>query len=343
MNKLHLLTLQTFSPNFSFKKKSPPYQRGLGGCIKRNTKERKSSIIKKRRGIFSLIFILLVALINIANAATDDPKFHNLTSTLLVQQTLANTENTIPNSEWQFTEGKLLSLRSISEANRSPNSEQPLPSILKSPSKAFLFSAFIPGTGEIYAEAKRGYLYIATEIGLFAGYFLVRRNASSLRDDYVQQVRDHVKFDTEVPHGIATDFSTWNMEDFEHSTMYDNWRGYAYTDNNPESDIGEPIERIGKFYWDDIPETTKNQKREPPDSQNRQVALGLREDSNSRFKLAKTFLGLVIFNHLASAIDARITAKLYNKRLISEKSELSFKTTILPDLVESRFEFHRRF
>jgi hypothetical protein len=29
-------------PNFSFKKKSPPYQRGLGGCIKRNTKEDKN-------------------------------------------------------------------------------------------------------------------------------------------------------------------------------------------------------------------------------------------------------------------------------------------------------------
>jgi GMP synthase (glutamine-hydrolysing) len=28
--------------NFSFKKKSPPYQRGLGGCIKRNTKEDKN-------------------------------------------------------------------------------------------------------------------------------------------------------------------------------------------------------------------------------------------------------------------------------------------------------------
>ncbi|MBM3235760.1 hypothetical protein FJZ31_05630 [Candidatus Poribacteria bacterium] len=266
--------------------------------------------------LLTLISIFLVALINIANAATDDPKFHNLTSTLLAQQVLANTENTIPNSE------------------------QSLPSILKSPSKAFLFSAFIPGTGVIYAESKRGYLYIVTEIGFFAGYYLVRRNASSLRDDYVQQVKEHVKFDTEVTPGInpADKFDKdWNMEDFEHATMYDNWHN-VYTE-----DDGKPVERVGPFYWDDR-ENVKNEDRQRnPDSQNRQVALDQREDSNSRFKLARTFLGLVVFNHLVSAIDARITAKLYNKRLISEKSELSFKTTILPDSVESRFEFHRRF
>jgi hypothetical protein len=34
----------TDEPNFSFKKKSPPYQRGLGGCIKRNTKEKRRQI-----------------------------------------------------------------------------------------------------------------------------------------------------------------------------------------------------------------------------------------------------------------------------------------------------------
>ncbi|MFQ6040385.1 MAG: hypothetical protein ACE5PV_05970 [Candidatus Poribacteria bacterium] len=280
--------------------------------------------------LLTLIFILFAVLINTANAATDDAKFHHkpkalvnevnhktkslvseansLTSTLLAQQTLANEENA------------------------------PLASVLKSPSKAFLFSAFIPGTGEIYAESNRGYLYIATEIGFLAGYFFIHQNASGLKDDYVQQVRGHVKFDAEVASDLAAKgFSDWNMEDFEHATMFDNWHN-VYTE-----DDGKPLERVGPFYWDDR-ENVKNEDRQRnPDSQNRQVALDLRTDSNNRFKLAKTFLGLVIFNHLVSAIDARITAKLYNKRLISEKSGLTFKTTILPDLVESRVEFYRRF
>ena len=270
--------------------------------------------------LLTLIFILFVALMNTANAATDDPKFHHktkslvsgansLTSTLLVQQqTLADEENT------------------------------PLTSVLKSPSKAFLFSVFIPGTGDIYAESRRGYFYIAAEIGLLAGYFLVHRNASSLKDDYVQQVRDYVKFDGEVdPNLAAKGFNEWNMEDFEHATMYDNWHN-VYTEED-----GKPMERVGPFYWDDR-ENVKNEDRQRnPDSQKRQVAFDLRQDSNERFKLAKTFLGLVIFNHLASAVDARITAMLYNKRLISEKSEVSFKTTILTDSVENRIEFHRRF
>ncbi|HIE26720.1 TPA: hypothetical protein EYP66_05500 [Candidatus Poribacteria bacterium] len=264
--------------------------------------------------LLTLIFILFVALINTANAATDNPKFYNLTSTLLLQQTLANTENTIPNSE------------------------QPLHSVLKSPSKAFLFSAFIPGTGGIYAESKRGYLYIATEIVFFAGYFLAHRSASSLKDDYLQQVRDHVKFDAEVsPQLAAKEFKDWNLEDFEHATMYDNWHN-VYTE-----DDGKPLERVGPFYWEDRENVKDEDRQRNPDSRKRQVAFDLRQDSNERFKLAKTFLGLVIFNHLVSAIDARIAAKLYNKRLISEKSGLAFKTTVLPDSVESRFEFYRRF
>ena len=257
--------------------------------------------------LLTLLFILFVALMNTANAATDDPKFYSLTSTLLVQQqTLPDGENT------------------------------PLTSVLKSPSKAFLFSVFIPGTGDIYAESKRGYFYIAAEIGLLAGYFLVHRNASSLKDDYVQQVRDYVKFDAEVdPNLAAKGFKEWNMEDFEHATMYDNWHN-VYTEED-----GKPLERVGPFYWDE--HTKEEDRQREPYSEKRQVAFDLRQDSNERFKLAKTFLGLVIFNHLASAVDARITAMLYNKRLISEKSEVSFKTTILPDSVENRVEFHRRF
>jgi hypothetical protein len=119
--------------------------------------------------------------------------------------------------------------------------------------------------------------------------------------------------------------------------MYDNWHN-VYTEED-----GQPLERVGPFYWDDR-ENVKNEDRQRnPDSQNRQVAFDLRKDSNERFKLARTFLGLVIFNHIASAIDARITAKLYNKRLISEKSGLTFKTTILPHEVGGQIEFHRRF
>jgi hypothetical protein len=279
--------------------------------------------MKRFHFLLPLIFIFCVALTNPTSTEADAPKFHSLTSALFVQQTPVN----------DYGQNTSLSL------------------VLKSPPKAFLFSAIIPGTGQIYAETQRGYFYIAAEVGLLASYFITHRNASSLRDDYKQQVIDHVRIDfgPEIPPDKIAPLSRdkilkdWNMEDYEHSTMYDNWRGHAYTDNNPESDTGEPVERTGKFYWDDIPETAKNQKRERSDSQNRQIALDYREKSNSRFKLAKTFIGLVIFNHAFSAIDARIAAKLYNKRLISEKSGLSFKTTILSDSIESRFIFYRRF
>ena len=65
----------------------------------------------------------------------------------------------------------------------------------KSPTKAFLYSALVPGSGQLYIGAKRGYLQIAADAGLLAAYFITRSNAQSLREDYREQVRDNVVFE----------------------------------------------------------------------------------------------------------------------------------------------------
>ena len=269
----------------------------------------------KRLYLLTFICIFSIVLVSIGTAVADSTQYYSLTSALLAQQTPVETE--------------------------AP--------VLRSPSKAFLFSAIIPGTGEIYTGAKRGYFHIAAEIGFFTGYFLTHRKAEQSRDDYVQQVKDHVKFDNPTI-AAKNQFEKWNLEDFEHATMYDNWHN-VYTE-----DAGEPVPRVGPFYWDDRENVKDEDRQINPDSQKRQVAWDLRKDSNSTFKVAKTFLGLVIFNHIVSAIDARIAAKMYNKRHAGETATFSFKTVILPNSApltissghlpftfESQFEFHRRF
>ena len=173
---------------------------------------------------------------------------------------------------------------------------------IKSPTKAFLYSAIVPGSGQLYIGAKRGYLQIAAEVGLLAAYFITRSNAQSLREDYRAHVRDHVIFEG------PTKFDDWDpIEDFEHATLFDNWHN-VYTDNN-----GEPLERVGKWYWEDR-KAFKDDERKIHDSPQRIVALDMRMDANDKFQLAKTFLGIAILNHLVSAIDARIAAKSYNKK-----------------------------
>jgi hypothetical protein len=193
--------------------------------------------------------------------------------------------------------------------------QSPQPEGYKSPSKAALFSLLLPGSGELYSEAKRGYLFLIAEVALIASYVAVDRKAEQLQDDYVAEVRANVGFDGIPEEKWPEMFDKWNMEDFEHATMFDNWRN-VYTDQAPESEQGIPLERVGKFYWLDR-EGVKNEKLSEREhtSQLRQKALQFREDSNLWFKRAKMMIGGVVLNHIVSFVDARIAAKLHNKRL----------------------------
>jgi len=167
-----------------------------------------------------------------------------------------------------------------------------------SPDLAFLMSAAVPGSGQLYAGTKRGYAYLVAEAGLLVGYALTRRSAENQRDKYVQEVKAGVKFDG------AGSFDSWNMEDFEHASDFENWHN-IYTD-----DGGQPVGRVGKFYWsEEYKDYDTEQGDRIPDTPARLVALDLRLDSNDRFKSARRFVGVMLFNHLVSAIDARIAAR----------------------------------
>ena len=201
--------------------------------------------------------------------------------------------------------------------------------LTKSPTKAFLYSALVPGSGQLYIGAKRGYLQIAAEVGLLTTYFITRGNAQNLREDYREHVRQHVIFEG------PTKFDDWDpIEDFEHATLFDNWHN-VYTDNN-----GEPLERVGKWYWADR-KAFKDEERKIHDSPQRKVAFELRMDANDKFQLAKTFLGIAILNHVVSAIDARITAKSYNKK--NSSLGLDLQTSFSRHSVQSQLVLKKQF
>lgn len=185
----------------------------------------------------------------------------------------------------------------------------------KSPSKAAFFSLIVPGAGQLYSNAKRGYLFLALEAGFIAAYIAMDRKSDQLRDDYIEKIKENVGFDGIPRERWKDKFKEWTMEDFEHATMFDNWRN-VYTDELPESERGKPLKRVGKFYWLDR-ESVKNEKLSPDQhvSRLREEALKIREESNAWAKRAKTALGGLVLNHIISFIDARIAAKLYNRRL----------------------------
>ena len=174
----------------------------------------------------------------------------------------------------------------------------------KSPNEAFLYSLVIPGMGQLYTGAKRGYLYAAADVVLLGTYFFLRNNASNTREDYRDVVRQHVTF---IGPGS---FEDWDpIEDFEHATQYETW--------NHVYDSEETRKRTGKWYWGDLDPNLKN---EPDldidfDSRYRLDAFDLRQQANDTFQLARTILGVAILNHVVSAVEARISTKRLNNRL----------------------------
>ncbi len=188
----------------------------------------------------------------------------------------------------------------------------------KSPEKAFLLSAIVPGTGEFYSGSKRGIVFISAEAAFWISYFVLHRRADEINDSYLDAVRKNIRFEEDSP---VKSTDTWTLEDFEHATQSDNWH-YVYTENN-----GKPIPRVGKFYWSDA-EATKD---EPAgelvnNSKLRQQAYKTRMSANKKYKQAKIGLGLVVANHVVSAIDARILAINRNKR----DTKISIQHNIFP-------------
>lgn len=275
------------------------------------------------------------------------------TSTLLVSCMLfscvfsciaSSRESEAPNSELTaFVMDSMIGNRTLGTQLEGLRPREPM----KSPNRAFLSSLVVPGSGQLYVGAKRGYLYLAADIALLVGYFITRSDAENTRDDYRELVKTHVRCfndPTDSPKdNPPCNFETWDpIEDFEHATLYDNWRN-VYTEND-----GEPLNRLGKWYWIDRTTYRDENRGNKGDSPSREEALRLRYEANDKFELARTLLGGVILNHAISAIEARIVAKQQNKRTDSRlmsfhPMDLDLRTTVLPDGVESQLVLRGHF
>lgn len=170
---------------------------------------------------------------------------------------------------------------------------------------------------------------------------------------------------------IPCAFDKWDLvEDFEHSTEFANWRniynadmgkieeGYRSVDVLDKEQIVDQLqrldlqqlktlERVGLWYWKDLEtykDETKRQGDGGPPSRQRQIAYNFRKNANDKFERAKIFLGLVMFNHIVSAVDARIAAKNYNQKNTSQsRTQLDWKMEISSFAIENRILLRKSF
>ena len=166
-------------------------------------------------------------------------------------------ETETPNSELTaFLMDSVIGARTLGAQLEGLHPREPM----KSPNRAFLSSLVVPGSGQLYVGAKRGYLFLAADIALLVGYFIAHSDAENSRDDY-RQIWSGIMSDVMtillITLGtilLATLIRGTRLRTLNMLRSYDNWHNVYTVDpvNN-----GEPVSRTGlytgpgRWYWDD--------------------------------------------------------------------------------------------
>jgi len=229
----------------------------------------------------------------------------------------------------------------------------------KSPGKAFLMSAVIPGAGEFYTgHWKRTIGFLGMEALLWSMYFVKNAEGEDIEDEYIKYADGNWDLQTWIDlvtgqevgglldgshhlYGIASQWDTdkgkWiPIEDeieFKIDDTYVTVRDSIYSKYNshPYPVEIQPIknrdyyENIGKYDqfaggWVDF-------EVDSVVSKNRKHYINRREDSNNALKAAGQFGTAVIVNHIFSAIHAQILAKNYK----SDEQALNWDVELMTD------------
>lgn len=166
------------------------------------------------------------------------------------------------------------------------------------PGLAFLFSAILPGAGQLYNGNRRGYAFLGIEAVAWFTRLHYSNAGDTRRDDYrrfadrhwdLQRYRDSQNLDGCV----------WSEgADSTIATLYESGGGRYY------EEIGRDDYRCG---WDDYDEglATDPAARSP----HRREYLDFRATENSLRDKASLALGILVLNRVVSAVDAFRTAK----------------------------------
>jgi hypothetical protein len=213
-----------------------------------------------------------------------------------------------------------VALASADEFNDFPFLEEEiLDADHKSVSKAFVYSFFVPGLGEYYSGSRlKAGVFFALDILSWSQYLVSHKSGTDKESDFQLFADEHWLVDRYIAMLVEdhnTDTDTVKIDGFTHQLGTEKDQQY--------------YEKVGKWDqfaagWDDA--VWNGEYRQVRVDQNtvvdlkvyesakRQQYLELRDDSNNKFKVARTWAMLSVANHVLSALDAAITAKRFNKK-----------------------------
>jgi hypothetical protein len=211
---------------------------------------------------------------------------------------------------------------------------------VKSPGKAFLLSALVPGLGEWYAGSKaRSVLFVGIEALALGLYFNWNDEGNTIEDEFRTTARDEWS---------PTDYLTWRNATISRNSSITHalpcsvevetggLEGLADCNSSEKQQYYELIGKYDQFIagWKDVGKVgdgdnpgnlvqpTQIDSVENYVSQDRFAYEIRRDESNKFLKRASGVAGLILVNHVFSAIDASRVARTRN----SERASLERRT-----------------
>ncbi len=230
--------------------------------------------------------------------------------------------------------------RELGQQPETPEGTTMLPG-MKKPGRALIYSAFIPGTGELYVGAeKRGISFLAVEVAAWTWYFTQNSSGKNKEDEFKVFADDNWK---------EMSYLDWygHWEDWYDARRGENDPDFEkmFTHHLPPQIDNDYYEMIGKYDqfsygWIGDPDEYLPGDYAPNDSLlgytfdkttyhicrgedavatvNRDKYMNMRDDANRLLKRATWGMSAALFNHVISAVDAALAAKSYNKAFLQE-------------------------
>ncbi|NQS98725.1 MAG: hypothetical protein HQ591_09745 [candidate division Zixibacteria bacterium] len=208
----------------------------------------------------------------------------------------------------------------------------------KSPGKALLLSAIIPGAGELYAESYlKAILFFGIEIGAWTGVAIYQAEGNDKEDQFLEYADYHWSqgqywgwletLESWTTPGVEKE---WNPDlggEYYPYNIYNQFENdNGFTHNLPATQNQQYYEMIGKYMtqfgpgWDDADlDLTINDDNfyfwDGDYTLSSEYYMDLRYKSNQALDKAAYFFQAVMLNHVLSALDAGFTVRLKNRKL----------------------------
>jgi hypothetical protein len=159
----------------------------------------------------------------------------------------------------------------------------PIAAQAMSPKRAFLYSLLVPGWGQYVAgNEKSAVRFLGAELGLWGGFFAFKKVEDVRVDNYRSYAAQHAQAQTSSKNSQYFDDLGFYSSRLQHNR-------FARYDDGPNANI---YPETADFFWEWDSEASRNRYKE------------LLNSSDSAQRQSLLFSGLVVVNHLVSAIHA---------------------------------------